>query len=429
MISQYTDSDLETLMERYSADSENDIVKPSFGKGSISDLPEVFMHALGLGGGQNVPEVLRGTYEQVDHLVFFLLDGFGHSTMRGAIERFHPGEVEKFLSESAYTPITSVFPSTTSTATVTVQTCREPVQHGIIGYTAYMSEIGAICNMISLTPLGNRGKSILDDGWSDEGLLGGETLYSAIGKESLDSYLYLPSAIKNSGLTRITGRGANITGYYSVPQMFSALRKNIESSGSGGIHFCYISTIDTISHRIGPGSEEVAVDMDNIFHLIEKELTGKLRINGSLGVMISADHGHTTVPIESVKDAASDERLASYMRTPVVGDMRAPFLRIKPGLLQDAFEYVQYRYGGEFLVRYGHDMLKKGYFGNSDRNYDSRDRFGGIVLLPRGRTGMIDSRLNILDPGMDISSLVGVHGGLSRDEMIVPFISRVKNYH
>lgn len=421
--------EVKRALERYAVNDENNIIKPSFGRGSIADLPEVFGSTLGIIGKEKVPSLLRRELDAAEHVVFFFLDGFGHSTVRHAVEHYRMKVFKGFLSESEYTPITSVFPSTTSTATVTVQTQKQPLQHGIIGYTAYLSEIGTICNMMTLTPLGNSGKSILDNGWGDEKLLVGDTLYGRMRKSLLDSYLYIPSKSLNSGLTRITGKGAEVFGYHSIPQMFVSIRRNIEASRTGSFSFCYISSIDTLSHKIGPNSEEVSVEIENIFHLIEKELIEKLNITGSLSLMISADHGHTMVPSNSIKDAATDRRLLSYMRTPVVGDMRAPIIRIKPGRLHEAFDYIEDRYGKEFAVGYGADMMKQGYFGTYKGNQDSRDRFGDIILIPKGKAGLIDSRLTILDPTMNWASLVGVHGGLSKEEMIVPFISRAKIYH
>jgi hypothetical protein len=43
-------------------------------------------------------------------------------------------------------------------------------------------------------------------------------------------------------------------------------------------------------------------------------------------------------------------------------------------------------------------------------------------MVPRKNIGIIDSNLTFLDPKMSHENMVGMHGGLLREEMIVPLI-------
>ncbi|MCL6002233.1 MAG: alkaline phosphatase family protein [Thermoplasmatales archaeon] len=404
---------------------EFNLVRPAFGKGSIADLSSLYMRALQAKKVENVPTLMKEAIDEVDHLVFFLIDGMGHATLKNALKNYRVPALSSYLSKSIYIPITSVFPSTTSTATVSIQTGSEPVQHGIIGYTSYLRELGRIFNMISLAPLGSKDTLMPGAVYDDEDLVRLGTIYSHLKEPSVSSNLYIPNKIIDSGLTRFTGRGADIHGYYSLSHMMVTLKRNLASEKKG-FHFCYLSTVDTISHKLGPQTEEVAEEVNSIFKLIDERLFEFREIEGDLGVIISADHGHIMIRPDAIIDASIDQKLIPFFAIPVTGDARAPILRINEGKMEEALDYIEERYGGHFMAVRSEDLLKMGYFGISEKRFAKEDRFGDVMLVPIGESGMIDSRLRLLDKEIDFGSLTGVHGGLSQEEMIVPLISRTK---
>lgn len=415
------------IISRYAITDYEGLIKPAFGTGSIADIPGILKQNLGLTPRRPVPELLRGAARDVDHMIFFLMDGFGHSTLEYTLGDYKATNLRKFLEYSDYTPVTSVFPSTTSTATVTYQTDLSPLEHGIIGYNAYISELGSVCNMITLTPVGRNDYSLLDHGWKVPAIEHNGTIYEEFGRNSLESYHYLPSAIKGSGMTRITSSGATVNGYYSISQMLTSLRRDVERSKGKSFHLCYIPNVDTISHKIGPYTEETALEIESIFHLINEQFLENVNPSGTLGVGISADHGHTVIRTEDIFDVQEDRKLVSMMRAPVAGDFRAPIMRIKPGYIEQAMEHLEQNYGTRYIIRSGSDMISDGFYGEGELDWPLLDRFGDIVLIPKEKVGIRDSSLGILDRKLDTFDLIGMHGGLSPEEMIVPFIFKTMN--
>lgn len=419
------EDDFEDIISRYRSEKDGRIFKPAFGKGSIADLPGIFRKSLGLKESNSIPEITRNNVQDVDHLIFLFLDGMGHSTLKYAMDNFRMPNLLEFLRQSEYVPVTSVFPSTTSTATVTYQTDLQPREHGVIGYSAYISEVGSVCNMITLTPLGRDAHSLLEKGWYIDALRHSGTIYEQFIESNVRPYLYLPKTIMNSGMSRITGQGANMTGYYSISHMITSLRRNIEKTPGKSFHFCYVPNVDTISHMVGPYEEDTAMEIDSIFQLLNGQLIEKTSGGERIGILISADHGHTKILPWDIMDAAADRKLKSYLRAPVVGDFRAPVLRIKEHMLDEAFGYIQERYGNDYIARLSSDMIREGFFGNRNRTTSDSDRFGDIILVPVNPVGMEDTSLKILDTASDRFRLIGMHGGLSYEEMIVPLISRI----
>lgn len=418
---------LEGIISNYRLQENRSMIMPAFGKGSIADIPGYLKSSLGISPKRALPHMMGETMEEVDHMVFFLLDGFGHSTVRHLLENYKAGNTRSFIEGSAYRPVTSVFPSTTSTATVTLQTDLHPTEHGIIGYISYLSELGTMGNMITMDPLGMSGNSFLDGGWSVPAIDEGGTIYHEFESNRIEPHLYLPNAIKNSGMTRITGRGSILNAYFTVSQMMTKLKRNIERSRKKSFHYCYISSVDTISHKIGPYTEDTAMDIESIFHNINEQFISRVVPEGKIGIAVSADHGHTVIPHENVADSRDDRMLSEMLRTPVSGDFRAPILRIREGLAGQAMEHLERNYGDDFMIRTGRDAVSQGFYGEGIPPPENSDRFGDLVMFPRRNVGMLDSALGTLDHRMRGFDMIGMHGGLSEEEMIVPFITRTVN--
>jgi len=63
------------------------------------------------------------------------------------------------------------------------------------------------------------------------------------------------------------------------------------------------------------------------------------------------------------------------------------------------------------------DVLRRGWLGPGDAHAALRDRIGDYVLIPRGRAILRDWLT-----GEERHTHIGVHGGLSAAEMIVPLV-------
>ncbi len=417
-------SDFESVIDKYRWDEHSEFVKPAFGKGCIMDIPGFILSNFGINDGGKMQKIVDLDIESPDHAIFLLLDGFGYSTIRYSSGKNEMKYLEEFLGMSDMRLITSVFPSTTSTATMSYHTNMLPVEHRILGYNSYIPEIGTVCNMISMSPVGRKDSCILDNGYEMPWIRKNGTVHSKLESNEVRSFMYLPNAIKNSGLTKLTGNGSSISGYVTISQMMTQLKRDLASSRGKTFHFCYISTIDTISHKVGPYTDDAAMEIELIFMMLKEQLVNSTDVPENTSLFISADHGHMVLDRKQIIDFQHDRELRSWMSAPVYGDPRAPFMRIEKGKIESAMEYFQGRYHEDFFPLRIKDLAGKGFFGNSKNNLDHVDSLGDIVLIMKKSASVFDSSLKILDPDNDGESMIGMHGGLSPEEMIVPFISR-----
>lgn len=416
------EDDLKDVIESYRWKGKEGLYRPAFGKGSIADIPGALLESQGIDGKRMSPELLRHISEPADHTVFMLIDGLGHSTLQYALNNYRVSNLKAFMEESVYVPATSIFPSTTSTATLTLHTGMDPEEHGIIGYIQYLKEVGSVCNMISLNPLGLRNRSLVDSTGAFSHIYRHGTIHEKISREGIDSFLYMPYNIRNSGLTRITGKGSMLRPYHSLSHMFTALKNDILSTGRRSFHFCYISTVDTISHKIGPYTQETGEDIDSIFYFIRHVLGENVAGSGTT-IIISADHGHTVVNQDRVDDLFRDRILKRMMISPATGDERAPFIRVRETQEGDFLAHVEKRYPRHTAVS-SRQLMSEGIFGRSSSTALDQDLFSDYAMIPAQNSGIIDTSLSALDPEWSNIDMIGMHGGFSLEEMIVPIITK-----
>ena len=212
----------ETDVPRFELDGEQ-FVRPDFaGRGLANVAPTVLSlltpHAVdGLGlpplDSSVLPESLtRG----VRTIVLVVADGLGHVQLQREIAAGNAPNLAELIARAAagdaqvaYTPITSVFPTTTVAALGSVNSGVTPTQHGLLGYTVYLPEFDMVAEMIRWGPL-NRRVSFADPefGRAPEAFFWAETIYARLqpGVDEPAVSRALESAYAHSPFVRLTGK-------------------------------------------------------------------------------------------------------------------------------------------------------------------------------------------------------------------------------
>jgi hypothetical protein len=231
------EQDLGSSLSFIESSASEGFVAPKYHGQCISNLPDTFSELLGLKvkrrpiSDQKFYDFARESH--IENVLFILLDGFGFNSINFVKQNFGFPSFEKLESDSFVLPLTSVFPSTTSTATTSLQTGLTPQEHGIIGYTMYMNEIGAITQMLDLGPVFSR-KSLFELGFDPARLIGKKTIHERLVESGVQSNLYINKYIVGSGLSQITNRGANIFPVLTASDLLVGVRRNLEDRSSKG---------------------------------------------------------------------------------------------------------------------------------------------------------------------------------------------------
>ena len=389
-------------------DAETRGLRPHYERYSLLAVADTILDLFGADhGGRS----LRGELglERVDKAVSLIVDGLGYLKLEELIGN---GKVD-ISGFAHYLPLTSVFPPTTTTALTTLSTGVSPIVHGVLGYKLFLREVGAVVNMIKLSAPGAPSDSIKNVGVELEKFVAVPTIYERLKEAGVKTYLFLPKYIVNSGLSGILYRGVEeIVPFISLSDLFVLLRQALSRPGRALLGV-YWPVTDTLAHLYGPESEPFALEVSHFF----RELHAGL-LNRGFGVplLLTSDHGF--MEIDPQRDLINVKEIPDLRKALVfqpVGDLRAAYFFVRRGGEETVREYLERTYPGEFLVMASAEALKGKLWGPEEPGEEAVARVGDLVALARGR------RLFFWPEGEEFK-LRGMHGGLTPQELLVPFL-------
>ena len=397
-------------------------VTPQYEGKSISNIPDTIAKFLELRSDRPISnEAMYQIEGNVSKVVFLLLDGFGYDSIVKGVAAHGLPSVKSLLQDSIYFPLTSVFPSTTSTATTTLHSGLTPQEHGVIGYSMFFKDFGTIADTLRFTPLVGGRNSLFNMGLDPDSFIGSETIHEKLQSQGIRSNLYINKWIVNSGLSEITCRGANIIPHLTAPDMFAQLRKNLIGSSKESFHFAYYASPDTVAHARGPFTDGYAAEIESLFQCLKSEILEKIDavIAKEIVLIISADHGLCQIDDDNIIDIQRHPNLLDLLSIPPTGDSRCLFLHARPGMEDAIRSYFETNFPRQFYIMTTKEAISAGLFGHGKTKKGLEEVIGELIAVP---LDMIAVDNSLLDPRE--KSVPGRHGGLHRNEMIVPLIAK-----
>lgn len=344
------------------------------------------------------PSALAGT----TNLILLVIDGLGADWLA----RQAPAGL---LSSHLLGAITSVFPPTTTAAIPTFLTGLAPQQHGLTGWHTYLRELGCVMAVLPGRPryggVGYRAAG-LDVGR----LFSARPLFPRL---RVPSYVLAPEQIARSDFNRAYCDGAQILPFKGLTDMLRQALRRVRRARGPQYLYLYWPELDRLGHEQGiEGNAAVAH-----LHAIEEAIDDFLRAAAGSDtlLLVTADHGQLdTTPADRI-ELADHPGLADCLALPLCGEPRAAFCYLRPGRTARFLQLCGERLGAVPEVRPSEDLLAAGLFGPGPPHPRLAERIGDYTLLMRGRALMSDCLA-----GETHHPLIGVHGGLSRAELLVP---------
>ena len=327
---------------------------------------------------------------EVQHVAITLIDGLGWHALREFAEH------APVMASSSGSAISTVFPSTTSSALASLGTGMLPGAHGLVGATFYLPETGAL-----LSPLH----------WSGEPhpvmVQPESTVFEIAERRGVFVTTVSPAAYAKSGLTRAALRGGMYVAVETIAERVEGLRRSI-ARGARSLTYIYWPELDRLGHEFGVGSRAWIDGLGRVDSLIR-------RMGESLpphaAMVVTSDHGMVNCLESDRVDIDSTPELIADVRR-VGGEPRARHLYVGPGCADAVASRWQGLLGDRAHVRTREEMVAENWFGPTDD--DIAERIGDVVCVGRGRTMMtskVDKRT---------SKLVGQHGAVTPEEIYVP---------
>ncbi|MDJ0863405.1 MAG: alkaline phosphatase family protein [Gammaproteobacteria bacterium] len=380
---------------------------PDYGNASIVNLMASI--SLGLGSGPVDYPALRelppDELADARNVLLLVVDGLGYEYLRG--------QGDTHLGRHVRARLTSVFPSTTASAITTFLTGTAPLQHAVTGWYMYFRELGAVSAVLPFTPrIG--GPSYGRRGVDPTRFFGHRTVFDHL---AVPSYLVAPDAILDSDFSRSHCGRAVRTGYRNLAGLMDRVHKLLRRNRKRRYVYAYWSELDSLAHRHGVGSGEVAEHLMSLDAAIADLCAG---LAGSdTAVIVTADHGLLDTDVGSRLWLDDHPELAESLALPLCGEPRAAYCYVRPGRRASFRDYVHGELTQQAYAFTSDELVEGGLFGNGTAHPRLRERIGDFTLVMKGNYVMRDRLWGETPPDH-----VGVHGGVSSAEMYVPLVVR-----
>jgi hypothetical protein len=377
----------------------SDLPVPAYGRAALSDLLPSVLASLGVRGERGPLELPSSS-----RAVVLLVDGLGQELLR------RHAELAPFLSSLTARSLTSGFPSTTVTSLASLGTGLPPGQHGLPGYTSWVEEVGETVAWLSWTP--NGGGDDLRQRLVPEQVQSQATAFERAADDGVAVTVAAPAVFEGSGLTRAVLRGGTYRGAVT-PGDAVAQAVAGSSTGTRSLVYCYTPDLDLTGHVRGVESDAWRSQLRLVDRFAE-ELASRLPAGTALHV--TADHGMVDVPEHDRVDADSTPSLQEGVRA-LAGEPRVRHVHCLPGALDDVLAAWQAELGDRMWICRGSDAVAAGMFGPVVSE-TARRRIGDVIAVSTGPTSVVRS---VAEPMF--SRLLGQHGALTDDELLIPLLS------
>ena len=351
----------------------------------ISNLPNSIMRKFVVEpAGKSLPLLDRYLKKDYKNIVIILLDGMGVNIMRRNLDE------KGFFRRHLIGSISSTFPPTTVAATTSILCGLMPCEHAWLGWDCYYPQVGKNVTVYKNT------EQDTDTPAADYNIAHRYTAYESI----FDRF------------SKAGKRAYAVTPFNEpYPDSFEgicALIKELCREDGEKYIYAYWSEPDHTMHRTGCFGDESKKLLNGLQNCIQA-LCGELE--DSL-VIVTADHGHIDSKGVCIRDYPTVTEC--LLRMPSI-EPRALNLFVKAGMEKQFEEEFTRFFGKDFILMKKEEAIEKKLFGKGNEHPSFRSMLGDYFAIAVGG-------LTIFNTKKDAETFIGVHAGLTEDEMRIPLI-------
>ncbi len=404
------------------------LIHPYYDGNSILNLPTTLcrlFHVPEIGHAPLAPEILTPLNGESGlrpkRVVLILMDALALQRLQQWMADGTAPVWQKFLGEAGVlAPITSVVPSTTSSALPTIWSGLSPAQHGMVGYELWLKEYGTVTNMITHSPMSIPGTvgSLERAGFKPETALPNPTLGQHLLAHGVQTHAFQHYTIARSGMSRIFYKDVNIHPFGTASEMWVKMRRLLENNAHTPLFTAaYWGHVDHLSHLHGPDSEYPAAEFATFSAAFEQHFLRRLspELRKDTLLILTADHGQITTPKAPRYLLTSHPQLARSLPIMPTGENRLVYFYIRPGQTEAVRAYLNQAFKKQFIQLDPEHVIKTQLFGPGVPHPRLRERLGDLIALPRDSAYLWWSQ--------NENPLLGRHGGMTAQEMLVPFLA------
>ena len=364
-----------------------EFVEPAYERRSLADVVPAIAAALGHPLGD--PAMVL---PPAPSYVLFLVDGLGARL----VERYrHAAPYLAELLDAGETGTAGV-PSTTATSLTSLGTGLPPGAHGLVGFTSRIPGTERLLNAL----FWDKGVDPLE--WQPH-----PTAFTRLQEAGVAVTVVNKRDFRGSGLTVASSRGGEYVGADRVGERIAAAV--VAAVQQPSLTYLYDSDLDWTGHKYGVASQQwlqqlTAVDAE--VEQLREALPPETRL------VLVADHGMVDSPPEHRTDVDQHLELRDGLLL-FGGEARFRHLYVRGGAVDDVIATWTSFFGDRADVMARDTAIARGWFG--DVIPSVYPRLGDVVVAMRDTHSTFSS----VDFAYEMT-LVGLHGSLTPDEMVIP---------
>ncbi len=373
-------------------------------------------------------DALGGLSNKYDKVVVFLLDAFGWSYF----EKFRNknGFLKGLCDRGNVLKLATQFPSTTACNVTTMNSALSVAEHGIYEWFYYEPKVGEIISPLLYSygkKIHERDSLLADKNVKPTELYPATNLYKKLLSHGVMGYTFQDKSYAISSYSDVVFEGAQRYGAITPSDGLINLAHAVIDKPKKAYYYYYFDKIDSISHAYGPGSKELKAEIETFLLAMENVFwnTVKDRVNNVLFIL-TADHGQIAIhPDKCVYLNIEYPEIKKYMKRSRSGELLAPagscrdmFLYIEDHHLDEALRFLRERLHDKAAVLKTRELIENGYFIREYVSEALAGRLGNLVILP-----FEGESVWWYEKGLYKVDFLGHHGGLSKQEMEIPFLA------
>lgn len=381
--------------------------------GTIKDL-------FGIENTKGLPiNTIKG-HKETNKVIFFLVDGFGWKFYERTKKK---SEFFKIIDEEGIeSKLTTQFPSSTSGQIPTILTNESINEHGIVDWYYYEPRVDDnIVAFLFKNSFEKGNENLKLKGYKPEDFLIKESFFGELKKYDINSIAYQPKNLNGSTYSKYMFRDSSLIGYDNYNDLKEILLNDLKNKNKT-YYYVYLPQIDTIGHEFGHDSKEFEKELNNFINFIDS-FYKEIRLNEKLTILLSADHGQ--IEIEKEKTEYLNIKIKDinkYLKRNKMGNIYSPcgyyrdvFLHVKEECIDELKELLQKEFEGKAMIFTIEEAIKLRIFNNPTKH--ALERIGNMLIIP-----LENNSIWFYEEGIFDVNVKGVHGGLSKDEMEIPFL-------
>ncbi|MBG01351.1 MAG: hypothetical protein CL470_03690 [Acidimicrobiaceae bacterium] len=359
-----------------------DIAAPDYSGACVSNIVPALLQHKEIGQGWIPNEIL-----DANQVVLLVLDGLGYKQFQRykhllpSLSQFHENE------------ISTVFPTTTSTALTSITTGSTPGEHGVVGYKIRVGT--QTLNILRWTT--ESGPAHLD--------VEPEQFQPIIPFNGTNPTVVSPAAFVDGGFTSAHLRFSKYAGYWMSSSIATEIGDALRNEDP--FVYAYYDGLDKIGHIKGFGPHYEA-ELRHIDHIVESVVN---ELPSGTALVVTADHGMVQIGDNLTEISPT----VLEMTTGISGEARFVWLHSKEKETESIHDKATEAHGEIAWVFTREDILGQGWFGREVSDV-ALARLGQVALVVHAPTALVPDK----NSG---PNLVARHGSVTDEERLVPLLT------